>query len=373
MDEERPAKIINAMGQKYSSMTTPPRPNGLKVHARQGEEAKKLLVQLGLLEGSKRILRCDGHLVFPLKEPVEGRLSGLRLPGSELVRCDFRARSSRPGNLQEALGRILSKDDISLLGRSYDIIGRILLIALPTPLLDRKREIGRALLSWVPVETVALKTSAVSGDERVRGLEVLAGKLSLETVHKENGLQFRLDLAKVFFNPRLSAERARVAESSKDDRAILDMFAGVGPFSIAVAKASRCDSATIYALDKNEHAVRYLTENIRLNRAWKVVAGVGDSGVEAPKIARKIGKFDRIIMNLPGSSFRFLPSAAASLKAGGHLHYYRLAPRSTARHQIEDELGAESRFRVADIREVESYSPSKSIFVADAVAENSLR
>jgi len=349
------------------------RPNGLKVDARQGEKAKKLLISLGLLEGSKRIVRCDGDLIFPLKEQVEGRLQSLRLQGSELVRCDFRARSNRPRSLQEALGRILSKDDISLLGRSYDIIGHILVIALPAPLLDRRHEIGRALLLWAPVETVALKTSAVSGDERVRGLEVLAGKPSLETVHKENGLQFRLDLGKVFFNPRLSAERAKVAEIARDDRAILDMFAGVGPFSIAIARASRCDSARIYALDKNEHAVKYLLENIRLNRTWKVVGRVGDSGVDAPRIGKEVGKFDRIIMNLPGSSFGFLRSAVASLKPGGHLHYYRLAPRSTARRQIENELGAGSRFRVEEIREVESYSPSKSIFVADAVMMSSAR
>lgn len=347
-------------------------PNGLKVSTGQGERAKELLVSLGLLDGSKKIIRCDGDLVFPLRLPGKGRLSRVGLPG-ELVRCDFEPRPSRPRSLQEALGRILSKDDISTMGRSYDIIGRVLVMALPTPLLARRHEIGNALLSWAPVETVALKTSAVSGDERLRGLEVLAGRPTLETIHSENGLQFKLDLGKVFFNPRLSAERMRVARLAKDDRLILDMFAGVGPFSIAMAKASRRDSANIFALDKNEHAVRYLLDNIRLNRAWKVVARHGDSGVEAPKIAKQAGKFDRIVMNLPGSSLEFLPSAAASLKAGGRLHYYRLAPRSTAGCQIENELGARGQFRVENIREVESYSPSKSIFVADAVMKSSAR
>ncbi len=347
------------------------RPNGLMVNCSQGERCRRLLVSLGLLDGSRRIIRRDGDLIFPLKQVDGDRLAGICPPGSQLVRCEFEPRPARPRSLQEALGAILSKDDISLMGRSYDVIGRILVIALPPPLLGRKHEIGEALLSWAPVETVAMKVSAISGERRLRGLEILAGKPSLETIHAENGLRFKLDLAKVFFNPRLAGERARVAGLAKDDDLVLDMFAGIGPFSISIAKSLRRDSARVYAVDKNDDAVRYLLENIRLNRAWKVSARQGNSRILVPQIAKEVGKFDRIIMNLPESSFEFLRSACAALKPGGHLHYYRLATRSAARRQIQDELGSVGRFALETIREVESYSPSKSIFVADAIMESS--
>ncbi len=342
-------------------------PNAVEVEPQYGEAMKRLLLSLDMLDRDRRIAREKGRLVFPLKLGERLEIPKLEIPGCQLTTHIFEDRKARPKSIRRLLRGVLSKDEIPLLGSSYDIVGDVMILELPPELLSRRWDIGMALLSWLPVETVAIKTSPTAGERRVRGLEVIAGRSSLETTHRENGLQFNLDLSKVFFNPRLCGERARVACEGRDDGLILDMFAGVGSFSIAIDRASKTPGMRIYAVDRNEDAIRYLAENARLNRAWGVIAICGDSRVEAPRIAAKVGMVDRVIMNLPGSSDTFLPKAVQCLKIGGCLHYYRLAPKLHARGQIEEELGSVGAFNLTLFREVESYSPSKSIFVADAV------
>ncbi len=343
------------------------RPNALAVEPRYGERTKHLLLSLDILDRGRKIAKEKGRLLFPLRLVEEMEIPKLAIPGCELVTRVLEDRRTRPKSIRGLLQTVLSGDEIALLGSSYDIVGDVMIMELPPELLGKGKDIGKALLSWLPLETVAIKTSPTSGERRVRGLEVIAGRSSLETMHRENGLQFKLDLSKVFFNPRLGGERARVAWESREDGLVLDMFAGVGSFSITIDRASRTSGARIYAMDKNEEAIRYLVENARLNRAWGVIAICGDSKVEAPRIADEVGRVDRVLMNLPGSSDVFLPGAVQCLRIGGCLHYYRLAPKLHARRQIEEELGSVGSFEVTLFREAESYSPSKSIFVADAV------
>jgi tRNA (guanine37-N1)-methyltransferase len=144
------------------------------------------------------------------------------------------------------------------------------------------------------------------------------------------------------------------------------MFAGVGSFSITIDRAVQGD-ATIISIDNNHHAHHYLRENARLNRAWHVLPLLGDSLAEVPRLVQERGVADRIIMNLPKDAHRFLGAAAGGLKKSGVLHYYRLLPREGAREVVEEELDSQGRFRIEAFREAEAYSPSRSIYVADAV------
>jgi tRNA (guanine37-N1)-methyltransferase len=341
-------------------------PNGLKVRPRDGEKAKQLLLSLSLLDGDKRVSRAGDHLIFPIRTDAGQNLEEIDLPGSELVFHDFQELKRRPRDIGEALSGLVGEEELSLIGSSYDIIGRILVLELPDEISCRASKIGKRLLDWLPVDTVALKTTPTAGERRVRGLRVVAGSPSLETIHRENGLVFRLDLSKVFFNPRLAGERARIARLRSGSKLVIDMFAGVGSFSITIAKSSIPEDSIAIAIDNNRHAFQYLEENIRLNRAWRVRPILGDSLGEVPKAASKLGKADAIIMNLPKDSVRFLPPAVDALMDNGVLHYYRLLPHDGARKIVEEELAPHGRFQIDNFREAEAYSPSKSIYVADA-------
>ena len=338
---------------------------GLALDRRMGEAARRLLLSEGLLDTSKRIV-CQGEeLILPIKPGLEEKLPHSLRDRGRLVRRPFESLGRRPSNIAEALSGILSEGEIRRLGRSYDMVGRILVIAIPEELYPKRRQIGAALLEWLRVDTVACKVSAVSGEYRVRSLEVIAGSSSLETLHRENGLRFRLDLSKVFFNPRLASERWRVALLARDDQQVLDMFAGVGPFSISIARASTLPGRRIVAIDKNREAVRYLGHNVGLNKAWAVRPILADSGLLVAAFAKRGVLFDRVIMNLPWLAHMFVETAASVLREHGYLHYYRLLPKGEESRVIPEELG--SGFDVEQIRCVEDYSPSSSIFVADAV------
>jgi tRNA (guanine37-N1)-methyltransferase len=111
-----------------------------------------------------------------------------------------------------------------------------------------------------------------------------------ETIHKENGIRLKIDINKAYFSPRLQTERQRVIEQVKPGETVIDMFCGVGPYSIAIAKKAR----EVYAIDHNPAAIKLLKENIKLNKVTNVKALKGD----ALELIKTLPKADRIIMNL---------------------------------------------------------------------------
>ena len=76
-------------------------------------------------------------------------------------------------------------------------------------------------------------------------------------------LRFMVDVEKCYFSPRLSTERARIADLVEDGEVVLNMFAGVGPYSITIAKRKK---AEVYSNELNEAAYRLHLENNRLNK-----------------------------------------------------------------------------------------------------------
>jgi tRNA (guanine37-N1)-methyltransferase len=231
----------------------------------------------------------------------------------------LRRSSSRPVDLRHNLPRqpsfvFLTNDHISSTWTSVS----------PTFFI-KKSVTSRAWLakSSTTFDTVSRWISAVEGVYRTRRLAVLAGENRTETTHTENECRFKLDLERVYFNPRLAGERNRVASQtaqSEKTEEIIDMFAGVGPFAIQIAK--RAPKSHFTAIDINPDAIRYLKENVGLNHVQNVDAVVGD-------VKEIYGTFrntaDRIIMNLPKSAYLFLGEALSMLKpSGGIIHFYDL-------------------------------------------------
>jgi len=201
------------------------------------------------------------------------------------------------------------------LQRAYDIIGDIAVVNVEPEL--EKGMAERVMAQNKNVKVVVNKVGKTSGIERVQQVRVIAGEKRTETLHRENGCRFMLDINKVFFTQRLSNERLRVVGQVKDGEAVVDMFAGVGPFSILAAK--RNPGCEVYAIDINDNAAGYLKENIKLNKVGNVVALWGD----AKEVCGKLGRVaDRVIMNLPESSAEFLECAKVVAKPRAVVHFY---------------------------------------------------
>lgn len=223
-------------------------------------------------------------------------------------------------NLREALKGKLSDGELKQL-RAFDIVGDIAIIKLPDELLPKKHLVGQALMQvHKHVRTVLRQASAVSGEFRTRELEVIAGEPKTETIHHEGGCSFKADLARVYFSPRLAQERLRIAELVKPGEVVTNLFAGVGCYSIIIAKHSK--AAKIYSIDKNSAAVEYMQENIRINKVGDRVVPIWGDAREVVESSLN-GKADRVLMPLPELAREFFDVALSALTpAGGIVHFY---------------------------------------------------
>jgi len=289
--------------------------------------------------------------------------------------------------LEEAVRGIFDELTLETLTKSYEIIGDIILIRLPPGFNADRAAIGEALHRLYPrVRTVATVPLYAHTDEqyRTRELRVIWGDERLETTHREAGCSFMVDVRHVFFSPRLAYERMRVARKVKSGEIVINLFAGVGCFSILIAKQQ--PQARIYSIDLNPYAFNYQKANIVLNKVeGQVLPILGDAHEEAAKLA---GLANRVIMPLPEQGHRFLPDAVRALKrcavtdgiesgaVEGMIHYYAVAPGrkdeelfrrplDQAREIIEMSAGGTVGVELEEARIVRSVGPRKYHIVLD--------
>ncbi|MDC0199751.1 class I SAM-dependent methyltransferase family protein [Candidatus Nitrosopelagicus sp.] len=221
--------------------------------------------------------------------------------------------------LKRVLQDILSQEENEQLISAFDQIGDIIIVRIPDSLVSKKQIIGKTLLKQVSTaNSVFYQSSPVGGDFRTRKLEVIAGEDKTQTEYKENGCRFIVDVEKAFFSPRLSTERERIAGLVKDGEIIINMFGGVGMFSLLAAKNTPC---TVYNIDLNPVAVQLCKENVQINKLKGKVISLNGDATEVIN-EQLIGKADRVLMLLPERSDEFLDSALNGLKNKGIIHYY---------------------------------------------------
>jgi len=224
-------------------------------------------------------------------------------------------------HLKEHLADKFEAWELKILPGSYDIVGDIAIVRIPEALRHRASEIAEAIIQINShVRTVLNRISPVSGDFRLRRLEWIYGEKKTETIHREHGCLFKVDLEKCYFSPRLLFERSRIAEQVKPSETVINMFAGVGCFSIIIAKKS--DVRRVYSIDINPWAIRYAEENVRLNRVEHIVKPIlGDAKIVIEDKLK--GLADRVLMPLPEKAYEYIGYAIIALKSeGGVIHYY---------------------------------------------------
>ncbi len=274
----------------------------------------------------------------------------------EVVEKDLELIPRYPHSVREMLEGKLSEEEFTNLRNAFDIIGRIVIVEIPDNLLKHKKLIGETTLEFTKRDSVYMKKSAIKGITRVREIEFLCGKDNPVTIHKEQKIRLKLDVSKVYFSPRLTSERKRVREICNDGEKILDMFCGVGPFPIVIGSKNKVD---ITAVDINEVAIEYLKENIKLNKLEANIRPIcGDiNKVASDKLAGE--KFDRILMNLPGTAYDFLDTAFELIKDEGIIHYYEFAHNcDEGREKLEKKAKEHNmHIKIEDCHKVRSTSP----------------
>jgi len=292
-----------------------------------GEKAIVLVRSLRLFNSEFKIQRVGDFLCIPLiREPADEEYEALRknLPTFEISSLEFPKLAKQQPTLPELLEDVLPPHLLASLPRAFDLVGDIAVLEISPELKEHRKIIGESVLkTHKRVRTVLAKSGAVSGEYRLREFEVIAGAEKTETVHREHGCVFHVDLAKAYFSPRLSYEHLRVASQVEEGETVLDMFAGVGPFSILTAK--KREKVRVYAVDVNPDAFKYLKKNVVANRVEvKVTPILGDVRVVVEE--RLKGLADRVIMNLPEKAIEYVVVACQALRAeGGVMHYYEFS------------------------------------------------
>ncbi len=282
----------------------------IKVPKKKGEPVRRMLLELEILDNSVKIGADEKFLYLPLtREPDADELKVF--PDKiELTESDFELHEKKP-----------VPEDLLGFSPTYEIIGDIALLEDSDLDSQKASKIANVLLRTQPnIKTVLKPLTPVIGEFRVREFEVVAGEPRTETVHREYSCRYKVDLARAYFTPRLSTERSRILSWVMEGDTVVDMFAGVGPYSILIAKSKK--PSKVVAIDKNPDAVRYLRENIILNSAKNIEAIEGDAREEAKKFAVTA---DHVIMNLPHNAHEFLDPAVLLTKPGGIIHYYGMA------------------------------------------------
>ena len=223
--------------------------------------------------------------------------------------------------LTEILADVVPCGVIMDVHNAYDIIGDIAIIRLTENSMSYRQTVAEALMSvHRNVKTVLSQTGPVHGDFRLRKLEYAAGIGNTTTVHKEAGCLLAVDVEKCYFSPRLLFERTRIAHLVGNGETILNMFAGVGSFSIVIARHSGAEK--IFSVDVNPIAIQFMQKNVRLNKVYgKVLPVLGDAGQIIKEKLNNVA--DRVLMPLPEKAIEYIQYALLALKkSGGWIHYY---------------------------------------------------
>ncbi|MEM3094521.1 MAG: class I SAM-dependent methyltransferase family protein [Nitrososphaera sp.] len=222
--------------------------------------------------------------------------------------------------LKQVLGSVLTPEETAQVYSAFDQIGDIVIIKIPDELMPKKKLIADAILANVKTaKAVFAQVSPVRGDFRVRDLEFIAGENRTVTEYKEHGCRFKVDVAKTYFSPRLSTERQRIADMVGDNETIINMFAGVGTYSVVIAKANK--TCKVYSIDSNSAASELDGINAKLNKVQDRVVTICGDAAEVIK-DRLAGRADRVLMPLPERAKEFVDSAVLALKEKGIVHYF---------------------------------------------------
>ncbi|MEM4298052.1 MAG: class I SAM-dependent methyltransferase family protein, partial [Nitrososphaerota archaeon] len=246
-------------------------------------------------------------------------------------------------------------------GRDFSLkfIGDIAVVRIAENSVMQEDTVGQLILSKYPHIRSVVRVYGVTGPMRTPNARVLAGSNETETLHVEYGCCYLLDVLKLMFSLGNSHERMRLASQVRPGEVVVDMFAGVGQFTVPIAvKAS---PKHVYAFEINPTAYEYLVRNIHLNKLEGRVTPILDDARNSPSYGL-VGGADRVVMGYLKGTIEFIPTALRLCKPSGSvIHFHELAGRNAGWQQLFQEctsIAAQQglSLRLINYRMVKSYS-----------------
>ncbi len=323
----------------------------VRVPKSEAERVRRLAEKLGVKDKSRRIFASGDFVEIPIVEGAERFFSEYSIV--EQTNPVF----SRKKTLRDLLK---NKVPEHLIPTNYKVIGDIVVVKLSDEAKRYAKTIGKALMQITPCKAVWCDYGRY-GMKRRPKMELIGGEGSV-TEHRENGCRFRLDVSKVMFSLGNQAERMRIAKLVEEDEVVVDMFAGIGYFSIPIAIHSK--ARRIYSIEINPESYSFLLENIRINGVKNIVPILGDSQFVTPEHIA-----DRVVM---GHIYchNYLQTAIRALNGRGVIHYHESTPEAVLDRPVRRvekacrKMG--KKCRILGFKKVKNYSPGVYHVVVDA-------
>ncbi len=267
-------------------------------------------------------------------------------------------------SLKEHLSNEITAEELAKVPSSWQVIGSVIIVTIPEELDHRAVIIGKKLLQMHPRCNCVVRDKGIHGTLRLPSREIIAGH-DTETIHIENGCYFKLDVTKVMFSKGNLAEKKLMSTSARGE-VVVDMFAGIGYFSIPIAVHSA--PKKVISIEINPVSFSYLLENIHLNNVDGLVEPLlGDCAHVTPE-----GIADRVIMGYVGTTHHYIRNAIKALKPeGGILHYHETTPEKLLFERpvdriLEVALQLEKKIEIVGTRRIKKYAPGVWHVVVDA-------
>ena len=330
-----------------------------KIPVSEASETIPKLMRSDLVNRNAKISKGDGCRLVPI---ISGKEQEVERMGYELVEGFAHSRDRTPP--QERILADLSdlpKEVLDELPMRWEYVGDIVIIRLEDSAEPYKRRIGEVYAEELDKSTICVDRKGVSGEFRRPSMEVIYGT-ETESVRLENGILYDFDVTKVMFASGNVDERERMKMLDCTGETVVDMFAGIGYFTLPIAKYA--NPKKVIACEKNPDSYEFLVKNIELNEVSdKVVPVLGDNrDLDIEK-----GSVDRILMGYVQTTSEFIPKALEMIRPGGILHYHDTFYINEYEGRLREifDRYRPGGYRIEGIREVKSFAPSVSHYVAD--------
>jgi len=267
--------------------------------------------------------------------------------------------------IKKSLTETIPSELTSFLPDKWEKIGDVLIIKLHNKVKSYEKEIGKMYADVLSCKSVLCDTGGISGEYREPNVRLIYGSKDCETVHKENNVRYKLDPTKIMFSSGNMDERIRMSKISNKNEVVVDLFAGIGYFTLPMAVYSKPEK--IFACEINPVAYDYLCQNIVLNNVSDIVEPLkGDNRKVAPK-----GVADRVLLGYIGGTHNFLTTAVDCLKNNeGFIHYHDtfsddINPDDALKHLHSIVKKYDKKAKLLKFKQVKSYAPGVSHFVFD--------
>ena len=326
----------------------------------EAESVRKRLNAKGYVRKDVRIIVLGEYVLLPLTEKVDDKVIGTE--GLVIVDGYPRERECYRAPFDIIREELALPDKLAdLLPYKWELLGDVLIVKFPEPLRPYLKRIAKEYAAELGAKTVLDERGYIDGVHRTPRMEIVYGH-DTETVHHEGAILYKLDAAKLMFSSGNFDEKKRMGELDCRVETVIDMFAGIGYFTLPLAKLAHAER--VIACEINPLAHSYLRQNLVLNGVESIVETyLGDNRtLPYEDIA------DRIVMGYIGSTEASLPKAMELIKKGGIIHYHDVCSIDEIPGKMVDAFKAaagERRFQVLQVKEVKAFAPCKSHMVMD--------